>query len=184
MKNNTITEPYKDNYDCIYDHLQYLNLRLVKTLAKKDSKITPGNISKEQVWKIIDELDKPIQFSNNQINQGIQKAWEIIQKKIQRTIEKKIACNFVKLYSVFNLSHDEILIILILLAEDINPSYQEVYNYLQSDLLKKISSKDMILNIIAENTKEMLDKYMYFSPNAQISRYKMVFLEKKKNNYG
>jgi len=64
---------------------------------------------------------------------------------------------------VFGLSPDELDIIMITLAPEIDPRYERIYAYLQDDVTKKRPSINLILNLIADSFETKLQKRRLFT---------------------
>ncbi len=69
-----MTRGYKSNYQCIHDHLQYVNLILAKAILAKEESGIESSISQEKVWQVIDNIEKFTECDNAQLISSISEA--------------------------------------------------------------------------------------------------------------
>ncbi|BBM87998.1 ATP-binding protein [Candidatus Uabimicrobium amorphum] len=168
---------YESNYQCVRDHLQYINLVLAKLLLTREESSKGLYISQEEVWNVMDNIEKVVECENTQLISSIDEAYSIIQSRIQASLRKGCNFPFLKLYSLFELDEDEIFIVSLLLAGHTNPKYKTVFAYLNNDLNQKFATVELLLDAVSHNHEERFRKQCYFRRSAPLLSHRVIQIQ-------
>ena len=172
---------YSSNYQCIHDHLQYLNLVLAKLLLTKEDTSSKGlYISKEEVWEVMDSIEQFCECDNDQLISSIYEASKIVASRAELSLKCDKNFAFLKLQTLFGLNQDEILVILLLVAEYVNPKYKKIYAYLNNDVTQKSPTIDIVLDLIANNHEERFKKRNYFHRSSPLLMHGLINMNEDK----
>lgn len=165
---------YESNYQCVRDHLQYINLVLAKLLLTKEESSKGLYISQEEVWQVMDNIEKLVECENTQLISSIDEAQCIIRSRVQVSLQKGRNFPFLKLYSLLELDEDEIFIVSLLFASHINPKYKTIFAYLNNDLTQKFPTIDLLLDAISQSNEERFQKQHYFRRTASLLSFDVI----------
>lgn len=153
---------YKNNYDHIQDELRKLDmllrlriLRFRQTIQDMPEAARSRHlfISDEEADWLLSQKDaaSPEQSEIRALNDRIEKLQRRIDRKVGESLEKRIPLALHRLACLFGLSAQEVQIIVLCLAPELDRKYDKLYAYLQDDITRKRPSVDLALDILCES---------------------------------
>jgi SpoVK/Ycf46/Vps4 family AAA+-type ATPase len=83
---------------------------------------------------------------------------------------------FARLANAFRLSPFDLDVVLIALAPEFDPKYEQVYAYLQDDVSRKSPSVDLALNLLCRSAAEKLTYRASFAPDSRLLQGRVIRL--------
>lgn len=184
QENLSQTDWYPDTKSYIVDEITLLDIRLkglfherLELEKRQGQGATNGvYISAEEVQSIL-SAPKMVQsqitheFLNLENQQHLK-----IQKKLQQTIAHGIELPITRVQKVFGLSADEVAILIMALAPEIDKRYHTVYAYLNDDLTKKMPSVGVALELLGRQIAHHAAGLCNFAPQAPLCKNELIFL--------
>ena len=168
----TTPEPFADSQQELLGGLAYVDLLVRWAVARArahgldpDDEFRGLYISEDQIDSLLGyELGSLWPNPNGQLA-GME-GWPTILSQSRQQWQSRIKAGyqagkshlFSNLIRIFQLSPDEVDILLITLAPEIDPRYERLFAYLQDDVTRKRPSVDLVLNLLTDSFAAKLQK--------------------------
>jgi SpoVK/Ycf46/Vps4 family AAA+-type ATPase len=113
----------------------------------------------------------------NEIDHEIADLRRNIDADVEVTLRQGDAPRLVRLATMFGLSPAEVDIVLIALAPEVEPRYEQLFSYLQNDVTRRRPSVDLVLNLLAASPAEKVKTRALLDPGAPLLHFHLVSLE-------
>lgn len=187
---STETLTFQDTFGHLATGLAYIDLRIRWAVTRArvhglnpDDEFRGLYISDDQVDALLgQELGASLWPSpNGQMPELVQ--WPLaIEKARQAWLETVFADGapkrpFQQLAHAFQLSPNELDILLLALATELDPRYERLYAYLQDDITKKRPSINLLLDILTDKFQEKLQLRKLFSKESPLIAEKLLICD-------
>lgn len=178
------TLKYSDYGDYLFDMLNLLDLRLLRTFRirqgwiKAESETRGLFISEEEIESVLNleyESVDPNYSEIELIETRINRSTAIIDQKLSNSQNREYF-PLLRLVNIFGLTSYELDILVMAVAPEINTKYGRIYAYFNDYMTKKTPSVDLAIQILFDNVKDRLNGLQFFSPNQPLFRYKLIRL--------
>ena len=175
-------EPFADSYQELLGGLAYIDLLVRWAVARArahgldpDDEFRGLYISEDQIDSLLGyELGSLWPNPNGQLA-GME-GWPAILAQSRQQWQRRIDAGyqagtphlFSSLIRTFQLSPDEVDILLITLAPEIDPRYERLFAYLQDDVTRKRPSVDLVLNLLTDSFVAKLEKRRLLTDDSRL----------------
>lgn len=154
-------------------HLQILLFRS-QTQTKNNEPLSDLYISDETIDTIIHPQPPNPMPNPNEIQKKLDSLRLHIHSSVKKSLENGVWLPLFRLAQGFQLTNDEINILLICLAPELDQKYEKLYAYLQEDITCKSPSINLIFNLICQNQTERMEARGYFLPDAPLCKHGLI----------
>ena len=161
------------------------DVNLIKMYGVSEDEIDA--LIKDSIETLSVDVVKPSRL-NDRTAQILEKQKDDIADRKSESIARNVHLRLERLREMFHLSPDEIDILLISLAPEINNKYQRFFAYLQDDRNQIRPSVDLILRLLNTVTRfdsvGKLEKYGLFADKAPLVKRGLVYLQEDTSRPG
>jgi len=170
-KPTTVDQPFENNLQQLLSGLAYIDLRIRWAVVRARAHgLDPEDefrglyISEDQIDNLLGyELGNTLWPNPNGQLTGLEEwpgalaqaraQWQV-RNDLSHQAGTRLLLN--RLINCFELKPEEVDILLVALAPEIDPRYERIFAYLQDDVTKKRPSVDLVLNLLTDSFKEKL----------------------------
>lgn len=95
---------------------------------------------------------------------------------IEETIRQGDTPALVRIAAIFSLRPAEVDLLLIALAPELDPRYEQIFGYLQNDVTRRRPSADLALNLLSDSASEKVNARGLLGANAPLLRHSLITL--------